>query len=126
MNENAAVRQVLIVDDDALARMAASQCVKQCGHSARLAGGGKEALSMLRSEGFDLVLLDIEMPDMDGMAVLASMKEDTRTRGIPVLMVSGTEQAESIERCMQLGAAGHLSKPLDPAELADRLETFLS
>lgn len=126
MNENATVRKVLIVDDDALARMAASQFVKQCGHTAKLAAGGEQGLTMLRSEEFDLVLLDIEMPDMDGVSVLARMKDDPRLRNIPVLMVSGTEEEESIARCLQLGAAGHLSKPLNYLELADCFENFLS
>lgn len=118
-------RHILVVDDDMLARMMAVQCVKQQGHSASMAKGGVQALEMLGSEKYDLVLLDLLMPDVDGFDVLAKIKEDPQIRDIPVVMVSGADEAESVAKCMELGASGHLPKPLDPVLLATQIDTYL-
>ena len=112
---------ILVVDDDMLARMTAAQCLKREGHTASMAYGGERALEMLNSGNYDLVLLDLLMPDIDGLEVLRHIKEDPRLDSIPVIMVSGDEEAETIARCDQMGAAAHLSKPLDPAQLATRI-----
>ena len=74
---------ILVVDDDMLARMTAAQCLKQQGHTACMAEGGAQALQMLRSERFDLVLLDLMMPGVDGFEVLTKMKEDPQLQGHP-------------------------------------------
>ena len=86
-----------------------------------MADGGEKALEMLRSGDYDLVLLDFLMPGVDGLAVLRQIKEDPRLEEIPVIMVSGDEEAETIAKCDEMGACGHLSKPLDPARLATRI-----
>ena len=112
---------ILVVDDDMLARMTAAQCVKQQGHTASMAEGGAQALQMLRSERYDLVLLDLMMPGVDGFEVLTEMKENPQLQDIPVLMVSGTDEAESIAKCIEKGAAGHLPKPLDSTQLGARI-----
>lgn len=116
---------ILVVDDDMLARMTAAQCVKQHGYTAAMAQGGEQALDMLRADRYDLVLLDLLMPDVDGFEVLTKIKQDPRLRDIPVIMVSGSEEAESMARCMEMGAAGHLPKPLDPALLADAIDACM-
>lgn len=116
---------ILVVDDDMLARMTAIQCVKQQGHTVSMAEGGAQALEMLRSDKYDLVLLDLLMPDMDGLEVLTKIKEDPQLRGIPVIMVSGADEADSIAKCIEMGAAGHLPKPLDPTLLATQIGTCL-
>jgi CheY-like chemotaxis protein len=112
---------ILVVDDDMLARMTAAQCVKQQGHTAGMADGGARAIEMLQSDKFNLILLDLMMPDMDGFEVLAKIMEDPQLRRTPVIMVSGAEDAESIDRCIEMGAAGHLAKPLDSARLAAQI-----
>jgi CheY-like chemotaxis protein len=124
MSETRQIRHVLVVDDDALARMTALQCVKQTGWEGSAASGGVEALDMLRSERYDMVLLDIVMPVMDGVQVLAEMQQDAELSRIPVIVVSGTDEAESINKCIELGAAGHLSKPLDIQRLTECVETL--
>ena len=116
---------ILVVDDDVLARMTAAQCVKQQGHTAGMAQGGAQALEMLQSDRYDLVLLDLMMPDVDGFEVLTRIKADPRLQGIPVIMVSGDDDAESMARCIEMGAAGHLPKPLTPAQLADQIGACL-
>jgi adenylate cyclase len=116
---------ILVVDDDMLARMTAAQCVKLQGHTASMATGGAQALEMLRSERYDLILLDLMMPDVDGFQVLTEMKQDPQIQDIPVLMVSGTDEAGSIAKCIEKGAAGHLPKPLDSAQLGARINACL-
>lgn len=117
---------ILVVDDDLLARMEAAQCTKLQGHTVTMAEGGAQALELLRSQAFDLVLLDLRMPDVDGFEVLRQMQADENLRGIPVIVISGSGGAESAARCIEMGAAGHLSKPVDPELLAARVSASLA
>lgn len=117
MNESAL--HILVVDDDMMARMMAGQCVKQAGHTAAMAEDGVRAMEMLHADKYDLVLLDLLMPDMDGFEVLRQIKKNPRIKFIPVIMVSGVDEAESVARCIQKGAAGHLAKPIDSMRLAN-------
>ncbi len=112
MTENAL--HILVVDDDMLARMTAVQCVKQGGHTANMAEGGAAAMKMLQSEGYDLVLLDLLMPNVDGFEVLRQIRENPQIRDVPVIMVSGSGGPDSMARCVEMGACGYLPKPLDP------------
>ncbi len=117
---------ILVVDDDLLGRMEAAQCTKLQGHTVTMAEGGAQALELLRSQAFDLVLLDLMMPDVDGFEVLRQMQADEKLRGIPVIVVSGSGGAESVARSIEMGAAGHLSKPVDPKLLAARVNASLT
>lgn len=116
---------ILIVDDDMLARMEAAQCAKLKGYTVTMADGGAQALQLLRSQTFDLVLLDLMMPEVDGFEVLRQMQADEELRETPVLVVSGADETESIARCLEMGAAGHLAKPVDPELLAARVSASL-
>ncbi len=89
------------------------------------AQGGQEALSLLRSKPFHLVLLDIEMPDMDGFEVLRQMKEDPSLRDIPVIVVSGMEDKASFERCLEIGAVDYVTKPFDLAQLKSCVDSHI-
>ncbi len=111
MNEN--ILSVLVVDDDMLARMTAAQCVIQGGHTA--------AMEMLQSDEYDLVLLDLMMPGIDGYEVLRNIRETPKLSEIPVIVVSGSGGAESKAKCLEMGASGYLSKPLDPALLNEQI-----
>src|SRR5205085_3661239 len=79
----------------------------------------------LQAEPFDLVLLDVEMPEMDGYAVLGHLKADPRLRDLPVLMISAVEELESVVRCIKLGAQDYLPKPFNPVLLRARLTACL-
>jgi adenylate cyclase len=116
---------VLVVDDDMMARMTAVKCLKQQGHSADTAEGGAQALEALRTRDFDLILLDLLMPDVDGVDVLRQLKADAGLRNTPVIMISGTDEAERLEKCIEMGAADHLAKPLDPALLATKISALV-
>src|SRR5438128_1746763 len=87
---------MLVVDDCPISRLLLSRRVTNLGHQAITAANGREALEKLRTQTFDLVMLDIEMPEMDGRAVLDQMKADPALRAIPVIMVSGVGEIDSV------------------------------
>ncbi|MGI8551943.1 MAG: response regulator [Dehalococcoidia bacterium] len=114
--------RILVVDDDSINRMMLSYGVEQEGHIASTAEDGREALELLRSEPFDLVLLDLLMPEMDGYQVLEQMKQDLQLRDIPVIMVSALDEIDSVVRCIEMGAEEYLPKPFNPVLLKARVD----
>jgi adenylate cyclase len=90
-----------------------------------LAENGRIALQKLRSETFDLLLLDIEMPELDGFAVLEQLKADFQLREVPVIVTSSVEGLDNIVRCINLGAEDYLPKPLNPVLLKARIDASL-
>src|SRR6202795_243833 len=95
------------------------------GHSAALAENGRVGLEMLRRESFDLLLLDIEMPEMDGFAVLEQLKADLQLRDLPVIVTSSVEGLDNIVRCIGLGAEDYLPKPVNAVLLKARIGASL-
>ena len=116
---------ILVVDDHKTNRLKLSLGLKQQGHTVALAENGQQALDMLRAESFDVVLLDIIMPELDGYQVLEQMKSDSKLRDIPVIMVSAVEEIESVVRCIEMGAEDYLPKSFDPVLLKARLGACL-
>lgn len=116
---------VLVVDDMSTLRFMLSQHVKQLGHEVSGAANGREALERLRAEPFDLVLLDVLMPEMDGHAVLEELKRDPALRDIPVIVVSGVDELDSVVRCIERGAEDFLHKPVNPVLLRARINASL-
>lgn len=116
---------ILVVDDRKTNRIKMSLAAKKLGHSVDVAENGREALEMLQSKPFDLVLLDIIMPEMDGYQVLEQMKIDSAMRDIPVLVISAQQEMESIVKGIQLGAEDYLPKSFDPALLEARVGACL-
>ncbi|MGQ9866637.1 MAG: response regulator [Pseudanabaenaceae cyanobacterium] len=108
---------VLIVDDNEMNRDTLARRLRQQGFSSKMAVDGREALAVIRSEKFDLVLLDIMMPEVDGYEVLQTIKTDEELRNIPVIMISAMEEIESVMKCMEMGAEDYLTKPFDPVLL---------
>lgn len=117
--------RVLVVDDNAANRDLLARRLAREGHAVEIAAGGGIALDLVRDEDFDLILLDILMPDMSGYDVLATLKADPRTREIPVIMISALDDVQSIVRCIEAGAADYLPKPFEPALLRARLRSCL-
>jgi len=116
---------LLIVDDNSVNRIVLSRYISKLGYQATLAENGRQALEKLQSEPFDLVLLDVQMPEMDGYQVLEHLKADPRLRDIPVIMISAVEELESVVRCIELGAQDYLPKPFNPVLLRARLSASL-
>jgi signal transduction histidine kinase len=117
--------RILIVDDYPMNRLKLSRVLQQQGHSVEQAENGQQALDMLHTEPFDVVLLDIMMPEMDGHEVLAAMKADTNLRDIPVIVISAVDEVESAVRCIEMGAEDYIPKPFNPVFLRARLNASL-
>lgn len=123
MNDNKG--QILVVDDLPTSRLKLSLGLRQQGHTVQEAENGRDALKMLRAASFDLVLLDIVMPEMDGYEVLAQMKEDKGLRHVPVIVISGQDELESVVHGIELGAEDYLPKSFHPVLLKARIGACL-
>ena len=117
---------ILIVDDDPINRALLTKNLEHDGHRATAVDNGFAALAALESDRPDVVLLDIVMPGLDGMEVLERLKADADLRHIPVIMISGVDDAESIVRCIETGADDFLPKPFDPVILRARIGAGLN
>jgi adenylate cyclase len=117
--------RLLIVDDNKVNRLLLSRHIDLLGHRFELAENGRVALEKLRSEPFDLLLLDIEMPELDGFAVLEQLKADRALRDIPVIVTSSLEGMDNIVRCIDLGAEDYLPKPVNAVLLKARISASL-
>jgi class 3 adenylate cyclase len=120
------VASVLVVDDDPVTRLMLTGSLERHGHHVRAAEDGSEALDLLRMESFDVVLLDVLMPQIDGYGVLEQLKGDPDLRHIPVVMVTSVDDVDSAVRCIELGADDYLSKPIDPVLLTARVNAGLT
>ncbi|NER34822.1 MAG: response regulator [Oscillatoria sp. SIO1A7] len=116
---------VLVVDDAQTNRNLLGHRLKKQGYSVSLAGNGVEALESIRSQPFDLVLLDVMMPQMNGYEVLEILKADSALRHIPVIMISAVDQLDSVVKCIELGAEDYLPKPFNPVLLRARIGASL-
>jgi signal transduction histidine kinase len=116
---------ILVVDDNPLNRLTLARILEPQGHTVTLAEDGQQALDMMRAESFDVVLLDIVMPGIDGFQVLERMKADQSLRDIPVIVISALDDVESAVRCIEMGAEDYLSKPFDSVLLKARLRASL-
>jgi serine phosphatase RsbU (regulator of sigma subunit) len=116
----AEIPKVLIVDDSLTNRLVLDNYVKALGYKPVMAVDGVEALEQIGKESPDLVLLDIIMPRMDGYEVLSKLKSDEATRDIPVIMISGIDEMESVVRCIQQGAEDYLPRPINTTLLKAR------
>ncbi len=117
---------ILVVDDDMLNRIVLSTNLGEQGYTVATAENGRQALEMLASQSFDVVLLDLIMPEMDGYQVLEQMKRDNVQREIPVIVISALDEMESILRCIEMGATDYLPKPFDARLLRARLNASLA
>ena len=117
--------RLLVADDNKVNRLLLSRSLEQQGHRVALAENGRVALDMLKRESFDLLLLDIEMPLMDGFEVLAAMKADLALRDLPVIVTSSVEGVANVVRCIELGAEDYLPKPINAVLLKARLQASL-
>jgi CheY-like chemotaxis protein len=106
-------------------RLKMSMSLEQQGHTVALAENGRQALDMLEAGAWDVVLLDIVMPEMDGYEVLERMKRDPQLRDIPVIVISALDETESAVRSIEMGAEDYLPKSFDPILLRARLNSSL-
>ncbi len=124
MNDDALA--ILVVDDNEDNRYTLTRRLKRQGYDeVATAEDGRKALELLDARSFDLVLLDIMMPEMDGYEVLEAVKANPKLRDIPVIMISALDEIDSIVRCIELGAEDYLPKPFNPTLLRARVEACL-
>lgn len=116
---------ILVVDDTESNRALLTRRLSREGFTVAVAEDGRRALDMLSRHAFDLVLLDIMMPEMDGHQVLTAMKSDFALRHLPVIMISGLDDLETLVRCIEGGADDYLTKPFDPVLLRARIGACL-
>jgi phosphoserine phosphatase RsbU/P len=117
--------RILVVDDNETNRDMLSRRVSRLGHIPVEAVNGREALDVMATEDFDMVLLDIMMPEMNGYQVLEIMHADSRLRHVPVVAVSALSEMDSVVRCIELGAEDYLFKPINSILLNARVNAAL-
>jgi sigma-B regulation protein RsbU (phosphoserine phosphatase) len=116
---------LLVVDDEESNRALLARRLRPQGYTVALAENGRQALAKLDRQSFDLILLDIMMPEMDGYAVLKAIKEHETHRHLPVIMTSAVDDLDSVVRCILRGADDYLTKPFDPVVLRARVGSSL-
>ena len=116
---------ILVVDDNEINRDLLSRYLERQGHTVRVADNGRQALEMIATGGFDLVLLDILMPELNGYQVLQHLKQSETWRDLPVIMISALDEMDSAVRCIELGAEDYLPKPFNPVLLRARVQACL-
>jgi DNA-binding response OmpR family regulator len=116
---------ILIVDDNEMNRDVLVRRVERLGYGAHTAEDGQQALDMLAQASYDLMLLDIMMPKLNGYQVLETMKAEGLLNSTPVIVVSAVDELDSVVRCIELGAEDYLFKPFNPILLKARVNAIL-
>ena len=116
---------ILIADDNRVNRLMLGRGLEGEGHTVAFAEHGAEALDLLRGQRFDLMLLDVLMPELDGYGVLEELQHDPRLRDIPVIVTSALDELDSVVRCLEMGAEDYLTKPVNPVLLNARINASL-
>ncbi|MFH2045459.1 MAG: response regulator [Pseudomonadota bacterium] len=119
---------VLIVDDSSSMRAVIKKVIKVSGFNVGNyfeAGDGMEALKVLETDWIDIVLSDINMPNMDGLSFLSEIKKNELFNSIPVVMITTEGSEETIQESMKLGASGYIKKPFSPADIKNTLSGLL-
>ncbi len=117
--------RILVVEDNEMSRDMLVRRLRNQGHTVDEAEDGRVALEMMRRTPFDLVLLDVMMPVMNGYEALEQAKSDPSLRHVPVIMLSALDEIDSVVRCIEMGAEDYLPKPFNSVLLRARIETSL-
>jgi class 3 adenylate cyclase len=125
LERNAEKGDLLVVDDNRVNRLLVARTLEQLGHRVTFAENGRQALEVLRTRPADLVLLDIEMPEMNGYQTLEALRADPKLRDIPVVMMSSVDEVDSVARCVDMGAEDYLFKPVNAVLLRARVAASL-
>ncbi|MBS0450622.1 MAG: SpoIIE family protein phosphatase [Proteobacteria bacterium] len=126
MNASVAMpARALVVDDNPMNRDVLSRRLQRSGHAVEAVEDGHRALERLKAQNFDVILLDVMMPGIDGYEVLARLKDDPALRHIPVIMISALGETDSVVKCLALGADDYLTKPFNPLILQARVDACL-
>jgi len=119
-------RLVLIADDDEDVLALVRATIERSGHEVMAVGDGAAALSAMAERRPDLAVLDIAMPELDGLEVLRRLRADDETRDLPVILLTAQAQAADVERGFATGASAYVRKPFSPRDLATRVDDLLA
>lgn len=117
---------VLIADDDADILSLVRAVLERAGNEVISVGDGAQALASVNERKPDLAVLDISMPELDGLEVLRRLRADAATSGLPVVLLSARAQEADVKLGFELGASAYVKKPFSPRELADRVAELLT
>jgi len=117
--------EIVVIEDEADISMLVETTLTFGGHHVHIAANGREGIELVAKHQPELVLLDVQMPDMSGYDVLQAARNDPKLRHIPMFLFSANSRSEDIQRGLDLGAAGFLSKPFDPGELLQQINRAL-
>ncbi|MFI5246780.1 MAG: response regulator, partial [Gemmatimonadales bacterium] len=119
--------RILLAEDNVVNQLVASRVLARHGHHVVTCGNGREALERLGGERFDLILMDVEMPELDGFEATAAIRNTEKTTGahIPIIAMTAHALMGDRERCLAAGMDGYVSKPIQPAELFKAVEQLL-
>lgn len=121
------IRKVMLVDDEPDVRLVVRLSLERIGRwQVCVASSGLDALRAVEAERPDVILLDVMMPEMDGPATLAQLRENPHAAGIPVIFLTAKSQPHDITRFKELGARGVINKPFDPLQLPAQIQRLLS
>ncbi len=118
-------KAILLVDDTETVLLFEKMMLKSEGFRLRTAKNGVQALESVQDEAPDLILLDIMMPELDGVETCRRLKSDPATQAIPVVMVTTKGEPEMVERAFEAGCDDYVTKPLDKMELVSKVSTYL-
>jgi two-component system, sensor histidine kinase and response regulator len=126
LRENSHHLRILLAEDNAVNQVLAVRLLEKRGHRVTVAGNGKEALATLEKDSFDLVLMDVQMPEMDGFEATAVIREKEKASGthLPVIAMTAHAMAGDRERCLDAGMDDYIAKPIRPQELEELLKRF--
>lgn len=113
--------RVLVVEDNALNQEVALELLREVGVDVTIAEHGKRAIELLEKERFDVVLMDMHMPVMDGLEATRALRANPKFASLPIIAVTGNAMASDRERCFESGMNDHLSKPMNPRDLWERV-----
>ena len=120
------MKRILIIEDNETNRYLARFLLEKAGFEVDTAVDGVQGLAKARSDRFDLVVLDIQMPEMDGYETAVALRSDPVTAGVPIVGVSSFAMAGDRAKALRLGFAGYIEKPIDPGTFADEIRGFLA
>jgi len=116
--------QALVVDDSSAMRLLLSQILREQGYEVRAAAHGRQAIEMLKERSASCALVDLEMPEMDGLELVLAMREDPRNGELPILLVTSVEDQERIDAVMAAGASDYVNKPVSKSTIMARLRAL--
>ena len=119
-------RRILIVDDEVSIRLSLEEALTKDGYNVVTAESGAEALSLIKADNFDLVITDLNMPEMDGLELLGHIFKTPELSDTPVIVITSAGNTKQREKMIKLGAIAILSKPITPTDISDAVGSILS